>query len=112
MFTILDLGKELKKLDNFDKDEYIAKLEKEVARFIRNADLNVINHQKMYAELRAAKHTLWMARAYNGFNTTYNLTSYHNYMIEHPDTKVTPRRWYHGWKTVERKCLEKAKEFE
>lgn len=63
-------------------------------------------------ELRKALHALWMARAYNGFNATYNLNSYHNYMIEHPNTKVTQRRWYHCWKTVERMCLEKAKEFE
>ena len=65
-----------------------------------------------FEELRKTLHALWMARAYNGFNATYNLTSYHNYMIEHPDTKVTLRRWYHCWKLVERKCLEKAKEFE
>lgn len=61
---------------------------------------------------KQSQHALWMARAYNGFNATYNLTSYHNYMIEHPNTKVTSRRWYHCWKTVERKCLQKAKEFE
>lgn len=71
---------------------------------------NTISHAwKLYKQ---SQHSLWMARAYNGFNTTYNLTSYHNYMIEHPDTKVTLRRWYHCWKLVERKCLEKAKEFE
>lgn len=61
---------------------------------------------------KQSQHALWMARAYNGFNTTYNTTSYHNYMIEHPDTKITQRRWYHCWGMVERKCLDKAKEFE
>lgn len=70
--------------------------------------------EKIYAtieELRKTKHALWMARAYNGYNTTYNQTSYHNYMIEHPNTKITSRRWYHCWKMVERKCLQKAMEF-
>lgn len=95
MITILDLGNELKKLDNFDKDEYIKALEKEVARFIRNADIHVINHQKMYEELRATKHALWMARSLRAEEHTFI---------------YSPRR--EKWQWVERKCLQKAKDFE
>lgn len=77
-----------------------------------DSDQEYYRKEHVEKELRKVYHALWMARAYNGFNTTYNLTSYHTYMIEHHDTKITPRRWYHCWKIVERKCLEKAKEFE
>lgn len=106
MYTILDLGKELKKLENFDKDEYIAKLEKEVARFIRNADLHVINHQKMYAELRATKHALWMARTERAFAERRRycaMAAFNN--IENDALRIK-------WFEIQWKCREKAKEFE
>lgn len=84
-------------------------------KYLEDQDVYIINGdemRKMNSVHKATLYALWMARAYNGFNTTYNLTSYHTYMIEHPNSKVTSRRWYHCWKTVERKCQEKAKEFE
>lgn len=84
-----------------------------ISELERNTEMEAAEAvRQMKEELRATKHALWMARAYNGFNTTYNLISYHNYMIEHPNTKITARRWYHCWEMVERKCREKAKEYE
>lgn len=121
MVTILDLGNELKKLDNFDKDEYIKALEKEVARFIKNADLHVINHQKMYKELRATKRALWMARSKNA-----DLMSckefYNDYKREHPRSRwnfvcmgfsyaTSFTNWSRWFQYISRMCLQKAKEF-
>lgn len=64
-----------------------------------------------YEELRRTKLALWIARALNGYNTTHNETSYHNYMIEHPNTNVSMRRWFSCWNLVERKCIKKANEY-
>lgn len=114
MITILDLGKELKKLDNFDKDEYIKALEKEVARFIRNADIHVINHQKMYEELRATKHALWMARALRAKAKVGKYVG--EWCLAHRDYESKMETYWDNqqdkWRWVERKCLDKAKEFE
>lgn len=111
MFTILDLGKELKKRENFDKDEYITKLEKEVARFIRNADLHVINHRKMYEELKATKRALWLARA--SWNHRVVVVAERDLNICKPNTRLYSvcKLILDKWQWAERKCREYAERF-
>lgn len=125
MFTVLDLGNELKKREDFDKDEYIKALEKEVARFIRNADFHVINHQKMYEELRKTKHALWMARAKRAkeridfWNEKPKLEPNKGYAINgckgmkkfSSRKTLQPIEWRNIYMWVECKCLQKAKEY-
>lgn len=111
MYTILDLGKELKKLENFDKDEYIAKLEKEVARLIRNADLHVINHKKMYEELRAIKHARWVDKALRALTEAAFWARCGN-DFDQSDIKHQYHILAEKWNWAARKCLAKSKEFE
>lgn len=94
--TILDIGKELKGSPSFDKDRYIASLEKEVARFLRGIEFDTRNHQRMYREKQELRYRV------------LRLAAARAKALKQYWSALNMRYESLRWEAVERKLLEKS----